>query len=200
MPNADATTETQSGPHPERQFAEACRAAGLAFLEGTRAGWGKRELVAWLVGPYRELSAQVGTESMPPPSMQSAQNAIREETLDELLHLVRVAVSSALADLLRGDTTCVTESIRERSILEGGERDGVWLPADRPRMRLEARVLSLFVVDYLHSARPYEADLAVCTDCDAVNFDGAGRRCPDCGQPSQTRSIVPSPVVLAATS
>ena len=84
MPNADATTETQSGPHPERQFAEACRAAGLAFLEGTRAGWGKRELVAWLVGPYRELSAQVGTESMPPPSMQSAQNAIREETLDEL--------------------------------------------------------------------------------------------------------------------
>lgn len=185
-------------------FADACRAAGLALLEGAQHGWGKRELAAWLTGPYARVSAALGVPApssrVPETSPAHSSGIVRSGAVEELLDLVRIAVSSALKDLSVGETSCVTETIRSQSIVSGRDARGlVWMPADRPRMRLEARVLSLFVVDYLLRPEPYEKELAVCGDCDAVSFDGAGRSCAICndrGHPSHVRATSTAPGIL----
>lgn len=180
-------------------YADVCREAGLAFLDGVRSGFGKRELAEWLVGVYGSVSARITT-----PSGTSAASPmpVDDRAVGELVDLVRIAVSSALADLTRGDTAAVSEALREQAVTAGHDARGfIWIPVDRPRMRLEARVLSLFVADYLVRPEAYEQDLSVCGDCDAVSFDGAGRACALCKdreRPSHVRSTGRDPGLIDA--
>ena len=41
--------------------AEAAREAGASFLIGVRSGWGKAQLAAWLIGPYKHATSYAGT-------------------------------------------------------------------------------------------------------------------------------------------
>ena len=50
--------------------------------------------------------------------------------------------------------------------------------------RITDRVLSLFLVDYLFSADPYEAELVVCGSCAQVGFGVAP--CGSCAPPVQS--------------
>lgn len=180
------------------QFADACREVGLSFLEGAANGWGKRELAAWLVGPYRALTARASADDSPPSAMDSG--VLRAGAIEELVDLVRIAVSSTLAELQAGDTLAITHSIRERRVSWANSEGGlVWVPVDHPRMRLEARVMSLFAVDYLLRPEPYTTDLSVCSACDLVSFDGAGRSCQRCGdrsRPSHVRGTDSAPGII----
>ncbi len=182
-PNVEATT-----------IADACREAGPAFLEGARGGWGKLELAAWLVGSYRPICAPMAEDAsgilLVLPS-GTAHAPIRAGAVEGLIELVAVAATSALAELARGETAPIAEAMRDRAIASAqGPRSLVWVPADRPRLRLEARLMSLFAVDYLLRSDAYTTDLLVCGACDEVNFDGAERacaRCQDRGRPSHIR-------------
>lgn len=188
--------------HPSmtpRAYADVCREAGLAFMAGAQGSWGKRELAEWLVGAYGSVSARMATLG---GTSATSPIPVDDRAVGELVDLVRVAVSSALADLTRGETGAVSDALREQTVTAGHDTRGlIWIPVDRPRMRLEARVLSLFVADYLMRPEAYEQDLSVCGACDAVSFDGAGRACASCGdreRPSHVRSLSPDRGLIAA--
>lgn len=165
-------------------FAEACRETGLAFLDGARDGWDKRDLAEWLCGPYRALAnVSAEAEAADDGASESRHEAapISERSIAELLASTRRVVVDALVELSEGEWNAVTLAMRDGH-LEPARHAGelVWLPVDQPKMRLAARVLSLFLVDYLVDATPYEA-LTVCRSCDDVGFDGA---CASCHAPS----------------
>ncbi len=177
-------------------FANACRSAGLAFLAGAESGWGKLELAEWLLGPYAAVSTRLGESDGNALSVAGTMAAsmgsgiVRATAVEELIELVRVAVSSTLVELHRDETLAITQAIRERHVAWARASEGlVWTPVDHPRMRLEARVTSLFAVDYLLRPRAYELDLAVCTSCDHVSFDGADRSCDRCNERGRTSHI-----------
>lgn len=207
----DGPTPTLAPDASLESLADACRAAGLTLIEGAVAGWGKRDLARWLTESYSKVSVRLGGPtrvgfsiippgpmSIPPPPAEpvpasAPPSSLRTGAVEELLDLVRVAVSSALSELSRGDTSAVTDAIRGQSVVQATHpvHGLVWVPADRPRLRLEARVVSLFVVDYLVRGKPYETDLSVCGACDSVSFDGAGRSCAVCNDrehPSHVRA------------
>lgn len=167
-------------------LADACRAAGLLFLDGVATGrFGKRELAEWLLGPYHDVSARLEASQLVP-----ATSPLRDGAVESLVEMVRVAVASGLADVARGDTSVITHAIRGRIIASARRGRGLfWVPADRPRMRLEARVMSLFVVDYLLRSEPYETSLSVCAECDSVSFDGAKVSCRSCSPRERTSHI-----------
>lgn len=169
-------------------YADACREAGLAFLvqAGARR-MGKRELASWLVGPYRAVSAAMNATSGAAPGVATP---VTESAVQELVDLVRIAVASGVGELGHNDTACITHAIREKLIVSSQDERGlVWIPTDRPRLRLEARVLSLFVVDYLLRTEHYErGDVSVCSDCDTVSFDG-DRACGTCGDRAHTSEV-----------
>ena len=190
---------------PTDVYADECRSIGLAFLEGAQLGWGKRELAAWLVGPYQAVSVRLAATGASCGSSQARSDAVAtpvtESAVLELLGLVRIAVASAISELRGGDTSCVTHAIREKLITSAhDERGMVWIPTDRPRLRLEARVLSLFIVDYLLRTERYErGDVSVCSECDAVSFEG-DRPCIACDDhvhSSQVRGTARTPGLLA---
>ena len=207
----DGSTPTLAPETTLDAFADACRGAGLTLIEGAVAGWGKRDLARWLTESYAHVSVRLGGPtrvgfsiippglSIPPPPpvdmgpSSQPPSSLRTGAVEELLDLVRVAVSSALGELARGETTAVTDAIRGQSIVQATHpvHGLVWVPADRPRLRLEARVVSLFVADFLARGKAYETDLSVCGACDSVSFDGAGRSCAVCNDrehPSHVRA------------
>lgn len=185
-------------------FGDACRAAGLAFLRGAAAGWSKRELAVWLLGPYRAVSLRpapklvlaLDDEDDDDSTDDPSSSGVRASAVEDLVELVRVAVGCTLAELRQGETSAVTLAIREGRVACGSNADGsrvVWIPLDQPRMRLEGRVVSLFVADYLTRPEAYEHDLSVCPGCDGVSFDPTPPPC--CGTRSTWRRM---PVVAAA--
>jgi hypothetical protein len=183
-------------------YADACRSAGLAFLEGARGGWGKRQLAEWLVGPYQAVALRLAGKGGDAGRGHIA-TPVTESAVQELVDLVRIAVGSAISELRRGDTSCVTLAIRDQTLASAHDARGVvWIPADRPRIRLEARVLSLFLADYLLRSEPYErGDVTVCSDCDSVSFDGADRSCAVCNDrshDSHVRGTSRAPGILKA--
>ena len=53
-----------------------------------------------------------------------------------------------------------------------GDGELFWLPADDPSLRLDHRVRSLFVCDYLANTDAYERDLRICPEFNHVHFNG----------------------------
>lgn len=175
-------------------FADECRQAALTFMEGTAPSaqmWSKRDLAMWLTGPYRALTAShVDADAAPPSS-----GRLTEHSLASLMEEARAEVLVNLADLRDGEWAPVTDAMREgriHSTRSAGEL--VWIPIHRPGLRLAGRVLSLFLVDYLFAADPYESALNICTRCERVSFNSAG--CSTCVRPTQSsvREILVEPV------
>lgn len=162
-------------------YADACRQAGLSFLDGVADGWGKRDLAEWLLGAYRAVSMRPAPKLMlalepddsdgDAPARNAVDHRLRASAVEELLGLVRIAVCCSLSDLQRGDTNAVTQAIREGHVACAPGGGGlVWVPINRTRVRLESRITSLFVVDYLSRPEAYQRDLNVCAECDRVSF------------------------------
>jgi len=160
--------------------ADSCRYGALAFLNGVLAAWGKRELAAWLSGPYRDvtrfaregldLSARreaSGRRKISPYAIERVMKESHEEILATLrsLALPDGGVSFAFAALGGALVT--------RCVDDEGEIG--WVPVSPMRMRLADRVLSLVAVDYLARPEDYEEALAICSTCHVVAFDGAAR-------------------------
>lgn len=155
--------------------ARACRATGLAFLEGSRAGWSKRELDQWLTERYAVVSVGLGAgEDVTPESSLPPRNVA------ELVELVGVAVTAALRDIATDPGSVIDAALRAGAVVSIKEEDGeLWMPVDRPDIDIETRVLSLFATDYLLNPETYEDELSVCDECDHVSFDVMGT-CPRC--------------------
>jgi hypothetical protein len=149
------------------------RTAGLGFLRGSRNGWTRRELGRWLVGPYRDATSEV--PRIDAESFGDASRRIDEETIASVVREAREEVVLAL----RNSPHLVATAMRDHAIVPTG--DGIWIPLDRPRMRLAERVRSLFAADYLLRPQDYERDLTICAKCEGVVFDATARQTGCCG-------------------
>jgi hypothetical protein len=176
--------------HDARSVARGCRAAGLAFLEGAREGWSRRDLDRWLAGAYSDVSVRIDDEEAQTP------DRLGPRAVAELIELVGVAITEALRDLVVDPAPLLDVVVHAGAIVSLQRDDGgLWMPVDRPSFDIETRVLSLFATDYLLDPDAYESDLAVCA-CDRVSFDAIGR-CSDCEPPhSEVRRISESSPML----
>jgi hypothetical protein len=160
-------------------IAGACRPAGLAFLRGSREGWGTAELARWLVGPYAEATSRVprlDEETEPPVGAGPRVDPLR---VREILAAAQDEVEAELACAVMGGTSFVREAIEAGAVAQ--TLDGIWLALDRPRMRLKDRVLALFASDYLLRPQEYLERLSICEKCGTVAFDPTARLTRQCG-------------------
>jgi hypothetical protein len=163
------------------QLADACRAAGLTFMDGVAAGWGRRELAAWLVGPYREatfdrgLRAKRASASGSQPTIE----AVTDGTIADLLRATRWRVFALLEDAARGDLRFVEDLAAAGWVAKHPELG--WVAVDVRGGALRQRVLSLFAADYLLRAADYRHKLCACSRCETVVFDERSKRLGHCG-------------------
>jgi hypothetical protein len=158
------------------EVADACRAAGLAFVNGVASGWNKTDLARWLVGPYREASCPLAgaeRETIDP----DVRNRRVDARVVRLLHDVRAHVVRGLEGSPDGLVDLPCWAVSAGSILRSRHPDGQagFIPVDWPRMRLEDRVMSLFAVDCLVRGDDYATKLVVCRKCKRVAFDEEAR-------------------------
>jgi hypothetical protein len=153
------------------EVAQACRAAGLAFVNGVANGWTKADLARWLVGPYRDAVCPLpGAE---PDLIGAEGEPVITARLLRLLQEVRAHVLRGLEDSPDGLVDLPCWAVSAGSILRSRHANGDvgFVPVDWPRMRLEDRVMSLFAVDCLARGKDYETKLVVCRRCQHVTFD-----------------------------
>lgn len=156
-------------------IADACRAASLEFLSGSNAGWSRRELAGWLVGPYGSVVAPFSRRSSTPPPSGIARvpGTVESVRVESLLASVRTAVVQRLI----GCRESWTAARFARNMVDGGFVVGVsdeggaigYAPLDGRDMRLVDRVTSLVVADYLTRPNDFE-HLLVCAGCREVSF------------------------------
>lgn len=144
------------------------RDAAVLFMRGgAQAGWGRRELAAWLVCHYGSCVAE---SSDPPRSQAPARRAtaVTPDALGEVVADARMRMITLLEDLRDRDTAeSVTRSIIARGFVEAvrDEHGAIaHVPVDQRRMRLADRVASLFVADYLNAPFDYWRG-RVATEC-----------------------------------
>ena len=158
--------------HVQEPSIERVRGAGSAFLRGTAAGWGRRELADWLVCQYAPCAAT-------PLYPESAEEAPAwERTIDEgilervildargraLRLLADLVVPSLASPIARLAVACGTV-VAERDV-----RGGIaYSPVGQRRMRLGERVASLFIADYLNQPADYRW-VTTCRECGEVAF------------------------------
>ena len=150
-------------------LADACRRAGLTFMEGVAAGWSRRDLGLWLVGPYREVTVSSAAS-------QNAQGSgeVDAASISDVLRETRWAVFAALEDAMHGQTKFVQMLARQRLIMKDAVKG--WIALDVPGARLRSRVLSLFAIDQLTRPGDYHHSLLACPRCEGIVFDEALRR------------------------
>ena len=158
------------------------RQAFIAFLQGVGGAWEKKDIAAWLRGPYAELTSYTAglleTEDQDSSTFVRIRN-VNAKKLDDVL---RAAKEEVLATLLMAAPPDSDVRFADRAIAAGHvsrTRDkngrGGWAPIDAPGMLLHERVLSLVSVDYLMRPSDYLALLSVCGVCQAVSFDAQMR-------------------------
>jgi hypothetical protein len=173
------------------RVAEACRSTALKFLDGSRAGWEKKELADWLVGPYRRLAllrysvaelawADVLDAREAPPSTRP----LTHERIQDMIERTRIDVTTRLEGFAQTDDAAlfVLDARDSGSVIrceDAHGREG-FLPVDRPGMKLADRVLSLFATDYLLRRADYDELCTVCWRCETVTFDAEARRLGAC--------------------
>jgi hypothetical protein len=173
------------------RVADACRSTALKFLDGSRAGWEKKDLADWLVGPYRRLTllrysvaelawADVLDAREAPPSKRP----LTHERIQDMIERTRIDVTNRLDLFAQSDDAAlfVLDARDSGSVIRckdarGGEG---FLPVDRPGMMLADRVLSLFATDYLLRTADYDQLCTVCWRCETVTFDAEARRIGAC--------------------
>jgi len=154
----------------------ACRQAGLAFTEGVSAGWGKRDLAGWLLGPY---AAAVRHAAAPFRPRFAGPRDLREERLSLVMEAARfrtLAMLEALA-LPSAQSPFIDEAVARGLITPAEDELGtsVWVPVDVAGLRLHDRVRALFAVDYLLSPGDYQESFFVCHRCERVLFDAEAK-------------------------
>ncbi|MEO8877130.1 MAG: hypothetical protein ABI461_16170 [Polyangiaceae bacterium] len=177
--------------------AEACRSAAIDFLDGVRDGWGQRELAAWLVGPYHQLSilrcsaderAAVLTTPLPDSGVlrSATPKRVAEQDVDKAMRSARKEVLRVIERFSANDPAAETFVWRVRN--RGGlarveDENGVFglVPNEGPTQRLVERVLSLIAADYVARPLDYEDRVAICTTCKTISFDEVARAAGDCG-------------------
>jgi hypothetical protein len=165
--------------------AEACRNAALGFALNAQQGWGRPELARWLVGPYAEAVAATRSLRVSGTRAAVVHRPVEEDTIQELLGTTRTEV----LELLRAAPTWTHDGASVRASLDEGLVAGIvdeasdlgFAPLDSGRMRLAARVRSLFIADYLTRPRDYES-FTICTHCDTATFDAEAHRA-ECTHP-----------------
>lgn len=190
-PPAEVADVEGARPLSPTELALACREAGLSFLDGVATGWRKRDLAEWLEIAYRPLTVDARDDDAPPAET----GAVASETLDRVMQRAHDAVVAALVRLADGDWEAVMRAMQREHVVS--TRIGetlVWVPADRARMTLEARVLSLFLADYLVADAHFDG-LRVAPCCSAVSFEGDGGpspcHCHRAARPSHIRDLAP---------
>jgi hypothetical protein len=153
---------------------------------GVAAGWQRRELAAWLVGPYREATFDRGLRAKRASSSgsQPTIEAVTEGTISDLLRETRWKVFALLEDAARGDLRFVEDLATAGWVSK--HPDLGWVPVDIRGGALRQRVLSLFAADYLLRAADYRHKLCACARCETVVFDERARKLGHCG-PSAAR-------------
>lgn len=173
------------------RVAEACRSTALRYLDGARAGWEKKELVDWLVGPYRRLTllrysvaelawADVLDAREAPPSSRP----VTQLRVQDMIERARLEVTERLDAFAQSDDAAlfVLDARDSRAVIrcrDARGREG-FLPVDRPGMRLADRVLSLLATDYLLRPVDYDELCTVCGRCQTITFDAEARRLGAC--------------------
>lgn len=167
-----------------------CRRAALAFVTGSASGWSKRELALWLTGPYADATRHCAHGER---TAVVVDKTVQVGAVEALVATTRRRWVSALEDAAQSDgalefaETAIDQGFVQRAV--DVQRFEVWVPADRPRMRLEERVGALFAADYLNDPVAYGA-LRVCHLCEVVAFDEDGPTPCGCARPRHVSGIV----------
>jgi hypothetical protein len=191
---APSKTVRLVSPFTVDDVAEACRSAAIDFLDGVRDGWGKRELAAWLIGPYHQLSllrcapAEIASAEVVPQMPRRAPSAkrIADQDIDKTMRDARNQVLHVIQRFASGDPTAETFvwRVRSRGALARVEdetgRAGL-VPNEVPAQRLVERILSLIAADYVARPLDYEDRATICATCKTVTFDPHARESGDCG-------------------
>ena len=181
------TSTVPTGGRSVVALAERCRRTALVFTNGAEA-WTKKELAAWLVGPYREATRSGSLPPPPPPRSESPHRQkverVEHAAVDHLLSDAHVQVVTALENVAISRTKIgfaqhfvVNNTVKQ--VVDHARMIG-WIPVDVPRMHLAHRVLALFAADALTRPADYET-LAVCHRCERVRFRNLEERC-GCGR------------------
>jgi len=179
--------------------ADGCRNAALHFLRGVDAGWGKRELAQWLLGPYHQLSMLrlTGTSGARSDSGIFPRATVTRSLSDaEVQRVMREAQEAALGIVSRfesGDPRVDTFiwRLQSRGIFErvvDGHGTAGLVPNETVPQHLSERVLSLIAVDYVARPFDYEDRVAICRRCGIVSFSDHARAHGDCGAHYADRS------------
>ena len=166
-------------------LADSCRYAALAFLNGTLGAWGKKELGAWLAGPYADVTGRGRVSDLPPSAPPStlaprssrelapyAVSRVMREAHEEAIEVLRqLAEPEGGVSFAFGAVDTLVEHTYDGSI----DNEACWVPRAPSRMRLADRLLSLLAVDYLSRPEDYESKLFICSRCTLVGFDAAAR-------------------------
>jgi hypothetical protein len=173
--------------------AEACRSAAIDFLDGVRDGWGKRELAAWLVGPYHQLSLLrcsadelAFAEVVDHAPRSSSPKRVAEQDVETTMRDARDQVLKIVQRFAAGDPSAETFvwRVRSRGALSRVEdetgRVGL-VPNEAPTQRLVERILSLIASDYVARPLDYEERVTICSTCKTLTFDADARESGDCG-------------------
>lgn len=182
----DATRET---------VADDCRDAALSLLAGTAAGWGKRELAYWLVGPYAHATRH--TPRGERVAFFDDDRTVDDAAIETLLLRVRTQLVTSLERAaLEGGALDFSGDILLRGVVKravGADGEDAWFPVDAARLRLRDRLRSLFVAHYMNDPASYDT-LFVCHRCEDVVFDELAKELGTCA-----RHGVISDVVAKAT-
>ncbi len=178
--------------------AEACRSAAVDFLDGVRDGWGKRELAAWLVGPYHQLSllrcsadelafSEVVDQAPRSSSGSSGVKRVAEHDVEKTMRDARDQVLKIVQRFALGDPAAETFvwRVRSRGALSRVEDENGCaglVPNEAPTQRLAERILSLIASDYVARPLDYEDRVTICATCKTVTFDQGARDHGECAQ------------------
>lgn len=181
-------------------IADACRDAALAFCRGVSEGWTKRDLAAWLRGPYMAAASLVDATVAPavedpPPSMRPPSlGLLHDENIATLLDPAWQAAVTCIEGLAAGaPDTFLDEALLRGSVVEALTVRGelMFVPLHRGRLRLAVRVRSLFIADYMFRPGDYEGTLEACAVCGVVLLGAGAKESGVCGEHGRRSAIVP---------
>ena len=180
-------------------IADGCRDAALAFCRGVCTGWTKRELAAWLKGPYAAVAGLVDVsiappiDAPPPSTIPPAMGLLADDHIRSLLEPAWRSAMSCMDSLCIGDADrYVDEAFRRGSLVEALTVRGelMLVPMHRGRLRLAQRVQSLLLADYLHRADDYVPDAGYCEACGVFLLGAAARQTLRCAAHRRQSGIV----------
>lgn len=180
-------------------IADGCRDAALSFCRGVQGGWTKRDLAAWLAGPYAAVARLVDAAVAPPveasrPStVPPAMDRLAAENIASLLDPAWDTVMACFEALSVGKPDAFLDEAFQRGSLAEAisvRGDIMFVPIHRPRLKLAHRVVSLVLADYLLRAQDYEDGLAFCDACDVVLLGPGAREAGYCTSHMRQSGIV----------